>query len=157
METKDWIIIFIPILSNGIILFIFQKIIISKLEHLKKKNDLRDEVILLFWKKLQTLNDIFIQTNISLEKNPDSINTEINKIYDAILSIIQYYDTNKYDLKIFSVQYKKWENSWNIFSDTLSRFSNLTLTHQMVLELGQKLQYVKTCTLELINATRKKY
>lgn len=60
METKDWIILLTPIVCNGILIYFFQNILRSKLEHLSKRNSLRDETIQLFWKKLQTLNDIFI-------------------------------------------------------------------------------------------------
>lgn len=50
METKDWILLGVPILANGIIVFIFQKFITIKLERLTKKSNIRDEIIILFGK-----------------------------------------------------------------------------------------------------------
>ena len=54
METKDWILLGVPILANGIIVFIFQKFITIKLERLTKKSNIRDEIIILFTKNYST-------------------------------------------------------------------------------------------------------
>ncbi len=157
METKDWILLIIPIIANGIIVFLFQKYITNKLDHINKRNSIRDEVIILFWKKLQNLNEMFIQANVAVQNNPATLSTELEKIKDGVLSIIQYYDTNKYDLAIYSKEYNEWESTWNKFSSTIIAFSHSTLNTQMQLQLGNELQDVKTKTQELIDVTRKKY
>ncbi|NLV87193.1 MAG: hypothetical protein GX025_08270 [Clostridiales bacterium] len=52
MENKDWVLLFVPIMFNGILVFVFQKVITNKIDHKKKRYLLRDEVVILFWKKL---------------------------------------------------------------------------------------------------------
>ena len=42
MEAKDWIILILPIISNGIILVIFQKLIVDK--YIKHRL-LKDEIV----------------------------------------------------------------------------------------------------------------
>lgn len=157
METKDWILLCLPIIANGIIVFIFQKFITTKLERLNKKSNIRDEVIILFWKKLQKLNEVFIQANIATRSNPDALPTELDKIRESVLEIIQYYDTNKYDLDIYTGEYNCWEESWNKFTSTLTEFSHSVLTPEMQLRLGSELQTVKEKTQDLINIVRRKY
>lgn len=157
METKDWILLILPIIANGIMVFTFQKVITIKIEKFNKKSSIRDEVIILFWKKLQCLNEVFIQTNISVRTSPNTLAKELEKIKNSVFEIVQYYDTNKYDLKIYSDEYKCWEKSWNKFVGTLAEFSNLTLTKEMQMRLVFELQSVKEKTQDLINIVRKKY
>ena len=157
METKDWILLGVPILANGIIVFIFQKFITIKLERLTKKSNIRDEIIILFWKKLQYLNEVMIHANIVIRSNPDMLAIELEKIKEAVIDIIQYYDTNRYDLDIISGKYNDWEASWNKFTSTLKEFSSSELTKEKQQRLGSELQSVKEKTLNLIQATRSKY
>lgn len=80
METKDWILLIFPIIANGIMVFVFQKIITIQIEKINKKSSIRDEVIIMFWKKLQHLNEIFIQANTLVINNPDTVAMELEKI-----------------------------------------------------------------------------
>lgn len=153
METKDWILLILPIIANGVMVFFFQKVITIKLDRINKKSNIRDEVIILFWKKLQSLNETFIQANIVTKANPNKLMEELEKIRISVIEIIQYYDTNKYDLNICSSEYKCWEESWNKFTKTLIEFSDSKLTNKM----GVELQNVKDNTQGLINAVRKKF
>ena len=45
MECKDWIILLVPIICNGIIVFVFQKILSRKIERQSKRQDIRDDVL----------------------------------------------------------------------------------------------------------------
>lgn len=158
METKDWILLIIPIIMNGIIngiiLFVFQKIISLKLKHIEKLNALRDEAFISFLKKLQNFNEVLIQVNWTFMRNPDLIYyKELSKINESVHSIIQYYDTNKYDLEIFSKEYNDWNKSLEKFTYTISS----TLTPKMKFELGSNLQDLKNQTQNLIDVIRKNY
>ncbi len=51
MECKDWIILVVPIICNGIIIFVFQKILSKKIERQSKRQDIRDDVLKKFWNK----------------------------------------------------------------------------------------------------------
>ena len=88
MEAKDWILLFVPIVVNGFIIYIFQKIVSTKFERLNKKQGLRDEAILLFWRKLQNLNTVFIQANVSANESPNNLNTGLMEMRNNMLDII---------------------------------------------------------------------
>lgn len=75
-----------------------------------------------------------------------------------IIEIIKYYDTNKYDLEIYSNEYENWKVSWDKFTETLNEYSNFSyLTQNMKTKLGSELQEVKDKTQDLISIVRKKY
>lgn len=157
METKDWIVLIVPIVSNGILLFAFQKLFEKQISKLNKRQDIRNEVFLAFWKKLQDLNDLFIQVNIQSRRDPSIAGKSVSVFGEQVLAITQYYDTNKYDLVKFESSFKKFQNSWNDFLSCWSLYANTPLTSDMQLALGQKLQLVKEANQELIDEVRKKY
>lgn len=91
METKDWILLLVPIIANGIIILIFQKIIESKFERMNKRNSIRDSAIICFYNKAQNLNDTMIQANIAAMSDPNSIPTGLKRIHEEVLNLIKYY------------------------------------------------------------------
>lgn len=157
MEAKDWILLFVPIVVNGFIIYIFQKIVSTKFERLNKKQGLRDEAILLFWRKLQNLNTVFIQANVSANESPNNLNTGLMEMRNNMLDIIEYYDTNIYDLGDFKDEYNCLNTSWNDFVTVLQSFQNIAPTQQNQRTLGEKLQIVKESNLKLISSVRKRY
>lgn len=157
METKDWITLIIPIVANGFVIFIFQKLFEKRLKKITKRQDIRDDVLHTFWKKLQSLNDLFIQLNIQSRNDPSIAANSISIFGPRILEIVQYYDTNKYDLEIIESKFNKLQNSWNEFNGVWCSYANKPLTSEMQANLGNKLQLVKTANLELIDEVRKKY
>jgi len=157
METKDWIVLIVPIVSNGVLIFAFQKLFEKRIAKLNKRQDIRNEVFLAFWKKLQDLNDLFIQVNIQSKRDPSIAGNSLSIFGEQILAITQYYDTNKYDLVKFDPLFKKFQNRWNDFLSIWSSYANTPLTSDMQLALGQKLQLVKESNQELIDEVRKKY
>lgn len=156
METKDWILLLTPIVCDGILIFLFQNILNSKLDHLNKRNSLRDETLQLFWKKLQDLNNIFIQFNLNIMQNPNTLPDELKKIENAIFVLIQFYDTNQYDLSIFSKEFDKFKKSWEQFISTCEKMHNI-LTPQEKVKLRETLQVIKDNVLNLIKIVREKY
>ena len=157
METKDWITLIVPIVANGFIIFVFQKLFEKRLKKLTKRQDIRDDVLHTFWKKLQSLNELFLQLNIQSRNDPSIVANSISFFGPKVLEIVQYYDTNKYDLEIFERKFIILQNSWNEFNSTWCSYANHTLTAEMQANLGHKLQLVKSANLELITEVRKKY
>lgn len=157
MEGKDWIILLVPIICNGIIIFVFQKILSRKIERQSKRQDIRDDVLKRFWNKLQELNDTFVQTNIAAMRDPNVAGNSLGIFQSAILDIIQYYDTNEFDLKVFSKEYKDFKSSWIDFENTYSSYVGKQLNREMQTQLGEKLQLVKEKNQVLISKVRKKY
>lgn len=157
MMTKDWISLIVPILANGVIIFIFQKIVSRKIDNINKREDLRNDVVKRFWNKLQDINDFFIEMNIEARRQPDSINDNLLRLEVLFLDLIKYYDTNQFDLKIFKESFEDLQTKWNDFSNTWRSYSNIQLTKQMQMELGKKTQAVKDANQKLIDVVRKKY
>lgn len=157
MEIKDWVLLLVPILANGIIIWLFQKIFESKFERMSKRSSFRDDVIMCFYQKVQNLNDTMIQMNVSVTSNPDSVSVELNKTHMEVLKIFKYYDSNKYDLDVFEKEFDAWKESWNTFETTVQEYSNRPLTPEMKQKLGEQLQHFKDMTDNLMNIIRKKY
>lgn len=111
VEWKDYITIGLPIILDGIFIFIAQSLLSKKIERLNKKQDIRDDVIIRFWNKLQDVNDLFIDVNIKAMRNPQTISDSLISIQQSILELIKYYDTNKFDLKCFLKRLKSFRIS----------------------------------------------
>lgn len=146
MENKDWILLFIPILFNGIFIFSFQKAINGKIEKTKKRNNLRDEVIFHFWQKFKELNTELLQANDDIQQGRIALEEGLTNIRNQIVEIIKYYDTNSYDLELFKEKFDNWHESWLIFTKQTNKES-----------AGKKLQLFKDNTVGLINLIREKY
>lgn len=156
MTKVDWITMVVPIIFEGLLLFLFQKAIEKKIDRQEKRNELRDKIIVLFWEKLQALNNTMIRANFETHNNTNLLQDNLYKIRDSVFEIIQFYDTNKHDLAIFEKEYIEWNDSWNHFVETLSNNSN-KMTKQVQSKLGNELQEVKNNTCKLIEEVRKKY
>ncbi len=157
MECKDWIVLLVPIICNGFIVFVFQKILGKKIERQSKRQDIRDDVLKRFWNKLQELNDTFVQTNIAAMRDPNVAGNSLGIFQSVVLDIIQYYDTNEFDLKIFAEEYNDFKSSWTDFENTYRSYVGRQLNHEMQTQLGEKLQLVKEKNQVLISEVRKKY
>lgn len=157
MAIKDWIILLVPILANGVLIFIFQKIVSQQIEKMNKREDIKNEVFKRFWSKLQDINDFFIKMNIEGQKQPSSISQNLLNLEELFLDLVKYYDTNQFDLKIFEQPFKDLQTKWNDFLVVWSNYTNIQLTTQMQSELGKKTQAVKDANQALINKVRKKF
>ena len=156
METKDLINLIINVVCNGIVIFMIQSCIAYRMEKLNKRNSLKLQVLELFWQKLQNLNTTMIQVNIKVQESPDYLNEGLDLIKVNISDIIEYYDTNNYDLNIFNNEFTILNNSWNDFVNFLKdNINNLNFEKQI--KVGEKLQLVKENNLKLISVVRKKY
>lgn len=90
-------------------------------------------------------------------QHPDTIPEGLETIKNEIFVLVQFYDSNQYDLKIFSKDFDKFNDSWNLFVSTYKKMSNIALTSQEKLKLGETLQAVKDNVLNLIKKVREKY
>lgn len=56
MTAEDGFLLFVQIGANGIIVYFLQQILAQKIQRNTKRKTVEDEVIILFWEKLQELN-----------------------------------------------------------------------------------------------------
>lgn len=157
MTEVDWITIVVPIIFEGLLLFLFQKGIEKKFDRLEKRNELRDKVLISFWEKLQAINNVLISANIATHNDANSLQESLYRIRNSVFEIVQFYDTNNFDLIGFEKEFKEWEGSWNRFSETLSNAFSNRITVAMQMNLGNELNEFKNNTCKLITAVRKKY
>lgn len=157
MEQKDWLLLFVPIFFNGFFIFIFQKIIILKIEKINHRNTIKNDVYKNFWNQLKQLNECFIQANIDSLKNTKSVHENLELIEERILGIIKYYDCNEFDLKFLSRQVGNLTKNWDNFKKNYNECCKLEYNLEKRLELGEKIQLVKNSIQKIIKKLRKKY
>ena len=78
-------------------------------------------------------------------------------IHDMIFEIIEFYDTNVFDLNIFAEEYNDLINSWIVFENTFKSNLGKQLNYETQMQLGINLQTVKEMNQILLNKVREKY
>lgn len=124
METKDWIIMLVPIAINGICLFIFQQAIMHRFKRMEKKSDYRQEILCEFLCLLQDFYEKFrIMRNIDQAPGPTNIDfsSAWNLATKQIQKVLIYYDTHKAALanleKPYSACIDKYQRLIDILKD----------------------------------------
>ena len=107
MTTKEWILLFIPIIINGVFLFIFQNIISIKFDKQIKKREVKMNVLEPFRNKIteaifdvnKLKDSMFRQKNISKEIK-DYVNKihEVKNLHLAYDNILPSYEKEMYEL-----------------------------------------------------------
>ncbi len=115
----------------------------------------RNKVIEGFWNKMQHINDALIDANNLSRENPNNIMFELEKVKNLVFDLVKYYDTNKYDLKVFKFGYEMWIGSWDRFVGLLKRYLNRPLSDDARTNLGDALSNFKEWTCRLIDDARK--
>lgn len=154
MEPKDWIILILPIISNGIILVVFQKLIVDK--YIKHRL-LKDEIVKSFMDKLKELLELMIQSNFDSMVDGNSVNDNTRKMQSKIVDIVKYYHTNNYDLKKFNKEFEAFNDNWMIFQTTYCTYALQDFTMEKKMDLGKKMQSVFDSLETLINEVRRRY
>lgn len=70
----------------------------------------------------------------------------LEEIRDQVINIVQFYDTNSYDLKIVSEDYTVCLKSWDNFSAALVTNSGKPITRDIQTQLARALQRTKMQT-----------
>jgi len=138
MELKDWILLIVPILFNGIVVLIIQIIFEKK----KIKRETKMPCYKNFSDLLKKCNNAFIDENINVQKSGKNVNESLKLFQNLIIEIIKYYDSNKLYLCKIECYCNALFNSWYNFEEFTKVVSN-PLTNLNKKELGEKLQEVK--------------
>ena len=91
------------------------------------------------------------------QQNPEIISNSLAIFQKVVFDIMQFYDTNKYDLEEVSQNYDIFLKSWCDFETTYKKCIGIQLTSTLQFQLGNALQLVKEKNLELIQTVRRKY
>lgn len=138
METKDWIIMLVPIAINGICLYIFQQILIHKFKKMEKKTDYRQEILREFLRLLQDFYEKFrIIRNVdqSAPQNDIDFSSAWNMSSAQIQKVLIYYDTHQAALisleKPYNTCIHKYQHMIDVLRDgTIPLNEGLMLTEQ---------------------------
>ena len=145
MEAKDWILLIIPIIFNGVIVLIIQIIFENK----KLKREVKFPYYQNLSKLLKEVNATFIQENIDVQTKKRDVNETIIFLENSIVEIIKYYDSNQLYLSKIRPEYQLLLHSWGSFINATKMVSN-PLTEIDKMELGVKVQDIKNNLDKLI-------
>ena len=155
MTTKDWILLLVPIILNGVVLVIFQKFVIDK--YLKHRM-LKDEIVKAFLDMLKEMIAHIIQSNFDSMVAGDSVNDNVLIMQKKMVEIVKYYHTNNYDLKKFQKEFDSFNESWMSFQNARNEYdSKSSVNMRMREDLGAKIQSVFDSLNALIEKVRKRY
>lgn len=125
MELKDWILLFIPILFNGILIWIFQFMLKSFFEHKEFYKKLREQIFNVYIEKLSECIELNRKVTFSVVNSSDNNDLEQNiyKLRDNIRNLLFYYEmytvilsTNDKVANEYSkikIRYMEWIENWN--------------------------------------------
>ena len=162
MDTKDWIQLLVPIIANGFLLFIVQKLLSKKIDSGEKRQTLRDSIVLDFWNKIQLFRSLLADAARSGADNVESLFTYLEKSGQIWQEIDLYYNMNVYDLKIVEKEYYSFRDSWvqfvNLYNGVFHTSNSQTnISKEQSKELGLSVSRVSDAANMLADAIRKKY
>lgn len=129
MEVKDWILLLVPIASNGIILYIIQLYFQSKLKHGEHKNEVKQKINAEFFALLLEAKNCFRALAHCPVDDPQStelFSQNLVKFNLSIRNTLDYYHDYSFYLKNYSSSITQLETVFHeylVFSD-----QNSTLT-----------------------------
>jgi len=135
MTQKDWILLVIPILCNGVVVFILQKIferrqltIIAKQKYVSALQDKIDVSLLLLVKVIQTTGNDIEQINF------------LNRFAQSFADIHYYYQQNTVVLRAIDKDMKKGLDAYNRMQEISQDLKNSTNGYALINELQDQLR-----------------
>ena len=118
METKDWIIILLPIVVNGILLFIFQLLTKEHIRQNERKKLFKNELLSNLYEKIQDLEtgEFYYRSSDAFTlPSKDRIDRE-NKLMDDLIIYYRgnYFEFRKYEKYIDALD-DLWKESISIW------------------------------------------
>lgn len=153
LSKRDWIMLLIPILVNGILIFCFQTFVSDKVTDKNRDDALQYSVYEEFWNKTRNFNNIIIEANVQTQME-GNLSASLISIKEEMIGLVLYYDTNVHDLKVFEKEFYSLTSSWDEFVETL-QIAQDGITEKETKQLGASLEDVKTNNLELVDTIRK--
>lgn len=134
METKDWILLFVPIVANGIILYLIQLYFQSKIKKNEHKTEIKQKINSeLFHLLLDSKNNFRALSYSSIDHPQDDklfsdnlqkFNLSIRKILDYYHDYTFYlekYSSNMKELEIIFDEYVNYGRSHQLLNDTIRK------------------------------------
>lgn len=144
-------------LFNGITILVINKVIENRIKKIEKQQNIRDENLLLFHKKIQELNKIMVKLNSEFNNDSYDDRDIIIKLNSKVLDILITYENNYYDLEQFSNSFNKWSDLGMDFNNELSFYLDSDDKTKNKDMLKTSLKKFKNQTLNLLNEVRVSY
>lgn len=129
MEVKDWIMLFVPITFNGILLFAFQqKILLSNKRH-ERKNDYQHEVLSHFLSLLQDFYTSFRNIQAIDEKKSGkqvAFSSVWNPAAELMQQLVVYRDTHPIATQEVNLSFQACAEEWQKIATMLYESSMAT-------------------------------
>ena len=138
MSLKDWILLLVPIVFNGILVLFIQ----ICFEQKKMRKEIKMPYYRQFSDLLKKLNNTFVSENFEVQINGKDVVKAIPVFQQYIFEILKYYDSNRLYLKKITTDYVCLINSWADFNKQVKRTKG-ALSEKNRKILGEKLQNVK--------------
>ena len=114
MSLKDVILLIVPIVMNGFLIFVFQSFVSKKMEVKRREQNFKYEVTKQYYVLLQMINEV-VNTTIkeSPNLNDDELSKMFNTVSDRIWKAREFLESNSMDLELISDTYYSIEKEWN--------------------------------------------
>lgn len=142
MEAKDWILLFAPVISNGLIVFLVQFLITEKHKKKQEKKRLQNEIYKGLYNRLQSLTTGSLQ--VYLKKNKlNELNNDIQQKNTAMEEVLIYCYSNHtafedIDFRITDIK-ESWDNVYSLWTEYNTKLpeapTDLTLDTNVYVEL----------------------
>ena len=120
MEVKDWILLFIPIISNGLIIFLVQFFVTEKYKKEQDKKQLRNETYKCLYNKLQLLTTGSLELYLQKQKIQE-FDKDIEQKNSAMEELLIFCYSNHMAFKDMNFRVDDIKKSWD---DLYSSWSN---------------------------------
>ena len=120
MTVKDWIILLVPLVINGVILFVFQQIFLNNQNKSKRRNDYQDKVLEEFLIKLQAFYSTYwsMQLTIAFDRFGTADWEPVwNKATEQIQELVLYFRAHPASLKKLQIKFDRCVNHWQMMID----------------------------------------
>lgn len=153
--TKDWIIILVPVILEGIVFFIFQAYFNKKLARFEKKMEVKDDVVHSFLEKIMYIR---LEYENIFNRGEEVSNDDIKNFFELINPTYHYFQANKHDLEKFKNEYNDFYNSWFVLIDIWNNYvaSEQNPKSDLGKSLESQLSVCSQSTDTLINKIRNK-
>lgn len=155
MELKDWLLLFIPIIFNGFLIWIFQYMFKNRTERQEKFRILREEIFKLYIEKIAqsiaACRDLYAARADATVDNDESLktlDTALQNLKSEIRDLYYYFDTYKIVLStndkvnskhtILKERFEEWILNWDDGKIQVSFFHDCEEILQSIMDEGLK-------------------
>lgn len=123
MSKKDWILLLVPLLGNGVIFFVLQQILLSRYKRKQEKLAYQDRIIEKFMSQLESFLSVFHGLRRAYTDPLDRVpfSTVWNPVSEQMQLLVNYYERNQIVLKKMEPTYilicNQWEEMVNLVAE----------------------------------------